>query len=106
MSAPEKSVISLAAWQNKHFDGAEVENKGQFYKYPHDYPDHYVRQQYLPDILQGTVYYHFGQNKTEDAARRLPGNPAFQFGKARKRTDKLIIDLYILVKTVLKNLRF
>lgn len=56
--------------QNKHFDGAEVENKGQFYKYPHDYPDHYVRQQYLPDILQGTVYYHFGQNKTEDAARR------------------------------------
>ena len=56
--------------QNKHFDGAEVENKGQFYKYPHDYPDHYVRQQYLPDILQGTIYYHFGQNKTEDAARR------------------------------------
>lgn len=56
--------------QNKHFDGAEVENKGQFYKYPHDYPDHYVRQKYLPDILQGTVYYHFGQNKTEDAARR------------------------------------
>lgn len=56
--------------QNKHFDGAEVENKGQSYKYPHDYPDHYVRQQYLPDILQGTVYYHFGQNKTEDAARR------------------------------------
>lgn len=56
--------------QNKHFDGAEVENKGQFYKYPHDYPDHYARQQYLPDILQGTVYYHFGQNKTEDAARR------------------------------------
>ena len=56
--------------QNKHFDGAEVENKGQFYKYPHDYPDHYVRQQYLPDILQGTVYYHFGQNKTVDAARR------------------------------------
>lgn len=56
--------------QNKHFDGAEVEQKGQFYKYPHDYPDHYVRQQYLPDILQGTVYYHFGQNKTEDTARR------------------------------------
>ncbi len=56
--------------QNKHFDGAEVENKGQFYKYPHDYPDHYVRQQYMPDILKGTVYYHFGENKTEDAARR------------------------------------
>lgn len=56
--------------QNKHFDSAEVENKDQFYKYPHDYPDHYVRQQYMPDILKGTVYYHFGENKTEDAARR------------------------------------
>jgi putative ATPase len=60
--------------QNKHFDGAEVENKGQFYKYPHDYPDHYVRQQYLPDVLEGTVYYHFGENKTEDAARRYREN--------------------------------
>ena len=56
--------------QNKHFDSAEVENKGQFYKYPHDYPYHYVRQQYMPDILKGTVYYHFGENKTEDTARR------------------------------------
>lgn len=56
--------------QNKHFDGAEVENKGQFYRYPHDYPNHYVKQQYLPDELVGRVYYEFGQNKTEDAARR------------------------------------
>ncbi len=56
--------------QNKHFDGAEVENKGQFYKYPHDYPNHYVKQQYLPDILKDRVYYHFGENKTEDAAHR------------------------------------
>lgn len=60
--------------QNKHFDGAEVENKGQFYQYPHDFPDHYVRQQYLPDVLEGTVYYHFGENKTEDAARRYREN--------------------------------
>lgn len=56
--------------QNKHFDGAEVENKGQFYLYPHDYPNHYVTQQYLPDVLKDRVYYHFGQNKTEDAAKR------------------------------------
>ncbi len=60
--------------QNKHFDGAEVENKGQFYQYPHDFPDHYVRQQYLPDVLEGTIYYHFGENKTEDAARRYREN--------------------------------
>ena len=56
--------------QNNHFDSAEVENKGQFYRYPHDYPNHYVKQQYLPDDLVGRVYYEFGENKTEDAARR------------------------------------
>lgn len=55
--------------QNKHYDGAEVEQKGQFYKYPHDYPNHYVEQQYLPDSLLGRVYYKFGDNKTEQAAR-------------------------------------
>ena len=55
--------------QNKHYDGAEVEQKGQFYKYPHDYPNHYVKQQYLPDDSQGKIYYTFGDNKTEQAAR-------------------------------------
>ena len=38
------------------------------YKYPHDYPNHYVRQQYLPDDLKGKKYYTFGENKTEKAA--------------------------------------
>ena len=38
------------------------------YKYPHDYENHYVDQQYLPDDLRGTVYYHPGPNKTEQAA--------------------------------------
>ena len=47
--------------QNKHYDGAEVEQKGQFYKYPHDYPNHYVKQQYLPDDLKEKIYYK--QNK-------------------------------------------
>lgn len=55
--------------QNKHYDGAEVEQKGQFYKYPHDYPNHYVKQQYLPDDLKEKIYYTFGDNKTEQAAR-------------------------------------
>lgn len=39
------------------------------YKYPHDYPDHYVAQQYLPDDLKGKKYYEFGENKTEQAAK-------------------------------------
>ncbi len=39
------------------------------YKYPHDYPDRYVKQQYLPDDVKGRVYYEFGDNKTEQAAK-------------------------------------
>ena len=54
--------------QNKHYDGADAKVKGQFYKYPHEYENHWVEQQYLPDVLKGTQYYHFGDNKTEQAA--------------------------------------
>lgn len=54
--------------QNKHFDGEDAAVKGQHYQYPHDWPNHWVSQQYLPDALQGKVYYHFGDNKTEQAA--------------------------------------
>ena len=39
------------------------------YKYPHDYPNHYVNQQYLPSDLRGKQYYVFGENKTEQAAK-------------------------------------
>lgn len=38
------------------------------YKYPHDYPNRYVEQQYLPDDLKNKKYYHYGDNKTEKAA--------------------------------------
>lgn len=55
--------------QNKHYDGADRAVKGQFYKYPHDYPNHWVEQQYLPDILKNEVYYEFGDNKNEQAFR-------------------------------------
>lgn len=56
--------------QNKHFDGAERAVKGQNYLYPHDYPNHYVQQQYLPDELAGRRYYEFGDNKTEQAFKK------------------------------------
>ncbi len=39
------------------------------YKYPHDYPDHYVPQQYLPDDLKSERFYNWGENKTEQAAK-------------------------------------
>ena len=55
--------------QNKHYDGDDVpkEKKGQFYLYPHDFPGHWVQQQYLPDALRGQVYYHPGDNKSEQS---------------------------------------
>lgn len=56
--------------QNKHFDGADNDNPGQFYKYPHDYPDHWTRQQYLPDAVKDKIYYVPGENKTEQAAKQ------------------------------------
>ena len=53
--------------QNKHYDGEDNPNKGQHYIYPHDYPNHYTYQQYLPDAIKNKVYYEFGDNKTEQA---------------------------------------
>lgn len=55
--------------QNKHFDGDDVEVKGQFYKYPHDFPNHWVVQQYMPDALKGRIYYNYGDNKQEQSAK-------------------------------------
>lgn len=55
--------------QNKHFDGEDAEVKGQFYKYPHDYPNRWVNQQYLPDAIKDKKYYTFGENKTESVIR-------------------------------------
>jgi putative ATPase len=55
--------------QNKHFDGDDAEIKGQFYKYPHDYPNRWVEQQYLPDALKNAKYYEYGDNKQEQAAK-------------------------------------
>lgn len=54
--------------QNVHYDGEGAKVKGQHYLYPHDFPNHYVEQQYLPDELKDTVYYKFGDNKLEKAA--------------------------------------
>lgn len=53
--------------QNMHYDGEDNNNKGQFYNYPHDYPNHYVNQQYLPDTIRDRVYYEYGDNKNEQA---------------------------------------
>jgi len=56
--------------QNKHYDGEDNEHKGQYYKYPHDYPNKWIAQQYLPDELKSARYYEYGQNKTEQAFKQ------------------------------------
>ena len=53
--------------QNVHADTTGMDNR-QNYKYPHDYPNHWVEQQYLPDALKNTTYYRYGDNKNEQAA--------------------------------------
>ena len=55
--------------QNVHADGTGFERE-QGYKYPHAYPGHWVRQQYLPDSLKNAHYYDFGDNKIEQAAKK------------------------------------
>ena len=55
--------------QNMHADSYTMERE-QGYLYPHDFPNHWVQQQYLPDALAGTKYYEFGPNKVEQAARQ------------------------------------
>ena len=55
--------------QNVHADSFTME-RAQGYLYPHDYPNHWVAQQYLPDELAGRRYYEFGPNKLEQAAKR------------------------------------
>lgn len=55
--------------QNKHFDGEDALVKGQDYKYAHDFENHWVDQQYLPDAIRDAKYYIFGDNRTEQAAR-------------------------------------
>jgi len=54
--------------QNVHADGTGFERE-QGYLYPHNYPGHWVKQQYLPDNLKNARYYAYGDNKTEQAAK-------------------------------------
>ena len=66
--------------QNKHYDGEDAQIKGQHYLYPHDYPNHWTYQQYLPDVLKNKTYYTFGDNKNEQAFRQY-------WEKVKKKND-------------------
>lgn len=56
--------------RDAHYGGAAKLGRGLDYRYAHNYPHHYVKQQYLPDSLKDKVYYRYGENKTEQAAKR------------------------------------
>lgn len=55
--------------KDSHYSGAAKLGRGLTYRYPHDFPDHWTPQQYLPDTLRGKTYYAYGANKTEQAAK-------------------------------------
>lgn len=55
--------------KDSHYEGAQKLNRGIGYKYPHNYPNHYANQQYLPDNIKSAVYYMPGDNKMENSAR-------------------------------------
>lgn len=54
--------------QNTHCDGQGSSVYGQHYLYPHEYPNHWIKQQYMPDNLIGKKYYNYGDNKFEQTS--------------------------------------
>lgn len=55
--------------KDSHYSGASKLGHGNNYKYPHSYPNHYVKQQYLPDTLLGRKYYEYGESKLEQQTK-------------------------------------
>jgi len=53
-----------------HYSGASKLNHSNNYLYPHSYPNHYVKQEYLPSDISYRVYYMYGKNKVEEAAKK------------------------------------
>ena len=51
-----------------HYSGAKKLGKSIGYQYPHNFPNSYIKQQYLPDKIKDKVYYKFGENKAEQSA--------------------------------------
>ena len=56
--------------KDSHYAGSQSLGHGIDYKYPHSFPNHYVKQQYLPDNIKDAKYYEYGDNKQEAAAKQ------------------------------------
>ncbi len=86
-TAPKSNSASQAIWsamadietrdvgeipahlKDAHYAGAKSLGNGVTYKYPHAFDNHYVKQQYLPDIIKDVTYYEYGNNKTEQVTK-------------------------------------
>jgi len=86
-TAPKSNASAMAIWdamedvkngvggeppvhlKDAHYAGAAKLGRGVTYQYPHDFPNHYVAQQYLPDAIRDKQYYAYGENKTEQLAK-------------------------------------
>ena len=55
--------------KDSHYAGAAKMGRGAEYKYPHSYENNYIKQQYLPDKIKYDIYYSYGNNKNEQAAK-------------------------------------
>lgn len=71
--------------RDSHYSGAKKLGHGTGYKYPHSYPGHYVKQQYLPTKIKDAVYYVAGDNKTEQAAEKYWD--AIKNAEKKQKTD-------------------
>ena len=80
-SAHNAIIAAMADIQNgavgeipRHLKNVHADSAGSArpdaYKYPHNYPNHYVKQRYLPEVMGDKTYYEYGPNKTEQAAKR------------------------------------
>ena len=80
-SAHNAIIAAMADIQNgavgeipRHLKNVHADSAGSArpdaYKYPHNYPNHYVKQRYLPEVMGDKPYYAYGPNKTEQAAKR------------------------------------
>ena len=55
--------------KDSHYSGAAKMGRGIEYKYPHSYENNYIQQQYLPNKIKKDIYYNYGNNKNEQAAK-------------------------------------
>ena len=72
--------------KDSHYSGAKKLGRGLDYKYPHEYPNNWVAQNYMPDKLKGKTYYVYGNNKLEKATeeywKRVKGKTDDKEGKS------------------------